>query len=466
MPIESLAAMTHRPQLLYYGDDFTGATDTLASAARAGLRSILLFAPPDAARLATLGALDCLGIAGVSRSLAPARMREELAPIAELARELRPTVLHYKTCSTFDSAPEVGSIGEAVRTLSPSMPSPWVAIVGGQPNLGRYCLFGNLFATAGAGGEVVRIDRHPTMRRHPVTPMHEADLRRHLAQQGLSDIGLVPWTCYAMPPAEGGGETAAPNAVSVRVEALRAEGMVNILWDVARPGDLPQIGAQLWDAARRAPLLAVGPSSVTQALASAMAHGGGVSGDDVPAAKGPVLALAGSLSPVTAAQVAAAVSFEVVRLDAARLIEPDGRYCREAAGQLAGHLRAGRHTLACTVPSSALSTEASTQDRGVPALVLAQAGGRLLRRVLDEMPVSRMAIAGGDTSSHGVRALDAWGLAYAGMVSPGAPLCRLRSDAPALDGMEILLKGGQMGGVDVFERLVHGTSSRAAPLSS
>ncbi|WP_370363630.1 nucleotide-binding domain containing protein [Pandoraea sp. XY-2] len=82
------------------------------------------------------------------------------------------------------------------------------------------------------------------------------------------------------------------------------------------------------------------------------------------------------------------------------------------------------------------------------------------------MPVSRMAIAGGDTSSHGVRALDAWGLAYAGMVSPGAPLCRLRSDAPALDGMEILLKGGQMGGVDLFERLVRGTSSRNESLSS
>lgn len=470
MPIESPADMTHRPQLLYYGDDFTGATDTLASAARAGLRSILLFAPPDAARLATLGPLDCLGIAGVSRSLAPARMREELAPIAALARHLQPTVLHYKTCSTFDSAPEVGSIGEAVSVLSSSMPSPWVAIVGGQPNLGRYCLFGNLFAAAGVGGEVVRIDRHPTMSRHPVTPMHEADLRRHLAQQGLNDIGLVPWTCYDTPPGDDVGATASTNAVSARVDALRAEGVVNVLWDVARQGDLPQIGAQLWGAARRSPLLAVGPSSVTQALASAMSRSGEAVDDDVPAATSPVLVLAGSLSPVTAAQVTAAVSFEVVRLDAARLIEPDGRYCREAAAQLATHLRAGRHTLACTVPFTDASTEStrqpSTQNRAVPALALAQAGGRLLRQVLDEVPVSRMAIAGGDTSSHGVRALDAWGLAYAGMVSPGAPLCRLRSDAPALDGMEILLKGGQMGGVDLFERLVHGTSSRTASLNS
>src|SRR3546814_1650645 len=32
----------------------------------------------------------------------------------------------------------------------------------------------------------------PTMARHPVTPMHEADLRRHLAAQTDMPIALVP----------------------------------------------------------------------------------------------------------------------------------------------------------------------------------------------------------------------------------------------------------------------------------
>ena len=39
--------------------------------------------------------------------------------------------------------------------------------------------FGNLFAVVDGVGH--RLDRHPTMSRHPVTPMDEADLRRHLA---------------------------------------------------------------------------------------------------------------------------------------------------------------------------------------------------------------------------------------------------------------------------------------------
>ncbi|WP_353192541.1 four-carbon acid sugar kinase family protein [Pandoraea pnomenusa] len=449
MVIESQATVRHRPHLLYYGDDFTGATDTLATAAQAGLRSMLLLAPPTETRLAALGEIDCLGIAGIARSLAPMQMRDELAPIADLARRLQPRVLHYKTCSTFDSAPGVGSIGEAVRLLSPAMPSPWVAIIGGQPNLGRFCLFGNLFAAAGAGGEVFRIDRHPTMRQHPVTPMHEADLRQHLAQQGLEDIGLIPWTSYV----DGGGSSSpSMNVSSERLQALRAAGVKHVLWDVSRQNDLPEIGEQLWAAARRAPLLTVGPSSVTQAIAGAMRQRTTVASAGVRAATGPVLTLAGSLSPVTASQVAAAKSFEMVRLDAARVIEEDGQYCASAAAELVRHLKAGRHTLACTVPLQGTATGGAT----VNALRLAQAGGQLLAQVLREAPVSRLAIAGGDTSSHGMRALDAWGLEHVGTLAPGAPLCRLKSDVPAFDGMEILLKGGQMGGEDLFERLAHG----------
>ena len=37
------------------------------------------------------------------------------------------------------------------------------------------------------------------------------------------------------------------------------------------------------------------------------------------------------------------------------------------------------------------------------------------------------------------------------------PLCCLHSNAPSLDGIELMAKGGQMGDEDVFERLVHGT---------
>jgi uncharacterized protein YgbK (DUF1537 family) len=60
-------------------------------------------------------------------------------------------------------------------------------LVVGAPALGRYVVFGHLFARA--GDEIVRLDRHPTMRVHPSTPMHESDLRRHLGMQTALSTG-------------------------------------------------------------------------------------------------------------------------------------------------------------------------------------------------------------------------------------------------------------------------------------
>ena len=423
------------PAIVYYGDDFTGATDTLATGARAGLRTLLFLRVPTPAQLDAAGTLDCIGIAGAARSMAPDEMRAELAPVAALFRRLGARVLHYKICSTFDSAPEVGSIGVAIDTLRPAVDAPWTAIVGGQPDLERYCLFGNLFAAAGSGGEVHRIDRHPTMSRHPVTPMHEADLRRHLALQGLADVRSLPYPQYAQ-----------------GFEAWRAPADGAVLFDVAENAHLQAVGRVLWPQAEAASLLAVGPSSVVQALAPQLATAPHTPAPVSPA-RGPVLVLAGSLSPVTARQVAAARSFDTVWLDPQRLVI-DARARTEAIGLVSALLAQGRHVLACTVRPGA----APASDAGVPARALARAGGELLAGVLASVPLSRVGVAGGDTSSHAVQALDAWGLSYRASLARGVALCRLHSESPGLDGLEIALKGGQMGGEDFFERLVHGNA--------
>ena len=438
-----MSAVPKNAEILFYADDFTGATDTLATAARTGLRTVLFLGVPDDAQRARVGDLDCLGIAGAARSMDNDAMRAELAPVAAFAKRLAPRVLHYKTCSTFDSAPDVGSIGVAVDALRGAARQPWTAIVGGQPNLGRYCLFGNLFAAAGSGGEVFRIDRHPTMSVHPVTPMHEADLRRHLALQGMGDIALMPWTRY--------DESAA--ALAEQLDHLLAAGSPAVLWDVATPAHLDAIGRQLWARSTEGTLLAAGPSSVVQAMATQCGGAAPVDGGVAPA-DGPVLVLAGSLSPVTAAQVAAARSFDTVWLDPVALAATDPAFRTQAASDIAQCLLNGRHVLACTVRPD----ERGAGPRpGVDARALALTGGALLADVLARVPLRRVGVAGGDTSSLAVQALDAWGLSYLSLLGSGAALCRLHSDSPALDGMEILLKGGQMGPVDLFERLVHGT---------
>ena len=434
--------MTTSPALLWYGDDFTGATDTLGTAARAGLRALLFLRMPTDAQLVAAGPLDCVGLAGAARSMGPDAMRTELAPVVPLFHKLGARVLHYKLCSTFDSAPDVGSVGLALQILSAALPGARTAIVGGQPDLGRYCVFGNLFARAGSAGEVHRIDRHPTMARHPVTPMGEADLRRHLALQGLERLALVPLTTLRGPP----------EALQARWQALVQTGRDAVLFDVADNTDLEQIGVLLWREATCAPLLVAGASGVVQALAPCIAPArvARTSAPVIPAC-GPVLVLAGSLSPVTAEQVRNATSFETVWLNPEALITtPD--YLVDGAQRIAALLRDGRHVLACTVAPG------QVVQRSIDAQALALAGGALLAQVLNAAPLARVGVAGGDTSSHAVQALDAWGLSYLEALAPGVSLCRLHSDNPTLDGTEIALKGGQMGTPDLFERLVHGTA--------
>jgi uncharacterized protein YgbK (DUF1537 family) len=430
-----MAVSPPAPKLAWYGDDFTGASDTLATLAEAGLRAMLFLGVPTPEQLAASGPLDALGIAGAARSMPPDEMRRSLAPVAQFLAASGASVLHYKCCSTFDSAPHVGSIGAAVETLHAPLDNPLVPIVGGQPSLGRYCLFGQLFAVSEPDGPAHRIDRHPTMRRHPVTPMDEADLGRHLAKQGLAPA-LIDWRCYA-----------AEADLDVALARLCSDAALQpVLFDVGEEAHLAAIGRLLWQQAQRAPLLAVGASSVAQALIDHWRLDRAAIPGDVGPADGPVLVLAGSLSPVTARQVEAARAYARVPLDAGRLIDGDAAYAAEITSTVTDLLNAGRHVLAYTADGS--PTVPAARD------ALAPACGRLLRGILDRQPVSRLGIAGGDTSSHAVQALSAWALTWLGRPAPGVALCRLHTAAPHLDGLEIMLKGGQMGGQGLFDALV------------
>jgi 3-oxoisoapionate kinase len=438
---------------VWYGDDFTGASDTLATFAGAGLRTMLFLGIPSPRHLETAGALDTLGIAGAARTMSPAAMEAELVPVGRFLASLRAPVLHYKCCSTFDSSPTVGNLGAALRILKREVRNDFVSVVGGQPSLGRYCAFGNLFASMGGSGEVYRIDRHPTMCRHPVTPMQEADLRRHLAMQGFESVALVDLLALA------GTDDAALDAV---IDAALAGKPDAVLFDVVDSAHLARIGGVLWRRARREPLLALGASSVAQALIAHWRSRGELREPDTTAtvspAKGPVFVLAGSQSPITAGQIEAA---RVARNGAAPLfecvaIDADAIVGRPAALEAATRtcvdiLDRGRGVLAHTMP---------VRDGGSAPLEVAAACGRLLAKVLSLAPrVRRAGVAGGDSSSLAVQALGGWALSHAGALAPGVSLTRLHSDAPRLDGLELMLKGGQMGSPDLFERLVRGGNS-------
>ena len=108
--------------------------------------------------------------------------------------------------------------------------------------------------------------------------------------------------------------------------------------------------------------------------------------------------------------------------------------------------------------SIVLYTALGLQDRDsmVGGASLGAYLGSLLRELLVRSGVRRALIAGGDTSTHAVRRLGIHALTFAALTAPGAPLCRCHCSEPALDGIEIVLKGGQVGPENYFEMVRKG----------
>lgn len=434
--------MSHPPlQIAFYADDFTGATDALETLANGGLKTALFLEPPTPAQLARLPGLQALGVAGLTRSLPPDAIERTLRPAFSALGEFQPRHVHYKVCSTFDSSPEVGSIGRAIEIGREVFGERVVPLLVAAPALGRYCAFGQLHARYGIGssGAIHRLDRHPAISRHPVTPMVEADLRLHLGRQTNLRTGLVDILTVKQ----------GPDAIRESVVNQSNNGAAIVLIDALTDTQIEQIGSVLDALAGTSrPLFSVGSSGLSSALAAQWA--GPVSDRPVKPARSadsnpsgeqfsPILVLSGSCSPVTAGQIewALAHGFTGVKLD------PVAPASSAAATSLVDAMRAGRSVVAYTA-------HGGNDSEPIAAIELGTALGRLARNVVDQIRPSCLVIAGGDTSSYAARALGLESVEYIAPLVPGAPLCRAHAPGSPADGLIINFKGGQVGPPDVF----------------
>jgi len=97
--------------LTFYGDDFTGSTDVMEALQNAGVNTVLFVGTPTPELLTQFSGFQAAGIAGTSRAMSPQQMQEELPGAFEMLGTLGAPIVHYKICSTFDSSPEIRSIG-------------------------------------------------------------------------------------------------------------------------------------------------------------------------------------------------------------------------------------------------------------------------------------------------------------------------------------------------------------------
>lgn len=460
----SAAALPAGPLIAFYGDDFTGAAATMEALTFAGLPAVLFFAPPTAAQLARFPGIRGIGIAGIARSQSPAWMRDHLPALYRALRDTGAPILHYKICSTFDSAPHVGSIGTAIDIGQESFGCDWVPLVTAAPAIHRYQAFGNLFATVAGHG--YRLDRHPTMSRHPVTPMHEADLGLHLAEQTTRRSAVVDFVAMKQGRAD-----------SV-MAASRAAGAEILSLDIVDEETLAEAGRLIWQ--HRAPVqFVVGSQGLEYALIAHFQACGllpPVEKPPVAARVDQVVAVSGSCSPVTAEQLdwADAHGFRTLPLDVTRAVDAaawEAEIARATAIALAvigegqspilytargpGDPSAHRLRPAAEAADVALETVNDRIGNGL---------GRILKAVLGEARLHRGIIAGGDTSSHAALAMGVYALTALAATVPGAALNKAHSDDPAQGDLELALKGGQMGQPDYFGRIRAGGQDSALPV--
>ncbi len=456
--------------LTYYGDDFTGSTDALECLSRAGVRTVLFTRPPTPEMLASHRNLQAIGVAGNTRSLSPDGLEKELVQAFTVFQELQPRHVHYKVCSTFDSSPQIGSIGCAIDVGRLVLGSTFVTVVVGAPSLGRYCTFGNLFATAGVdfGKEVFRLDRHPSASCHPKTPMAESDLAIHLSKQTKVSIALFDLLKFDLTPEQQRNE----------LNRLVAGGAEVVLFDVVNNHHLKQIGALL-DESREPESIrfTVGSSGVEMALCSQWDSMGTLSPRDDwenPGQVSQVLIVSGSCSPVTKAQIewAAKNGFAEVAIDTPSVLIDEGsmQSMQRSTKDVIDLLKSGKSVVAHTskgtsdpriaATNEVLSKWGSNGHSGASdcSRILGKAMGRLVRQALDETSVRRLCVAGGDTSSFLAQEIGIETIEMLCPLSPGAPLCTAHAPSSSADCVEINFKGGQVGKEEYFGSLLKGTN--------
>lgn len=454
--------------IAFYGDDITGSTDAMEALVLAGVPTVLFLEPPAPGLVREqFPHIMAVGLAGMSRTMTPGEMDAVLPQVFASLKALGAPLTHYKVCSTFDSSPEVGSIGRALDIGFEIFKPDYVPVAVGAPKLKRFVVFGNLFATI--DGETYRIDRHPVMSKHPVTPMHESDLRRHLGRQTAKRIDLLDVRRLEGPD----------SAVDQSIQEMLEDGVEVVILDTLDETHLLKVGRLLTDVGKslghrvdqRRQSFVVGSSGVEFALTAFWQAEGKIQPPQSFEPPGPVeqvVAVSGSASPWTAAQIQWAIKngFQGLHLAGERLVDPAAQEVERTAviDEAVRLIDEGKSVLLyLALGPDDPQIQATREKAGSLGLSSGESGevlgrqlGLVLKEILKKTGLKRTAVAGGDTCGHVLKQLAIYVLEFIIPLGLAAPLCKASSHDPAFDKLEIALKGGQLGDIDFFGSLRSG----------
>lgn len=438
--------------LCWYGDDFTGAAAVMEVLTFAGLSSVLFLDLPTTEQLERFPDLQCVGVASIARAQSPEWMDDKLPTAFDALSTLGAPLVHYKVCTTLDSSPHTGSIGRAMELGAQVFKPTHIPVLIAAPQMRRYQCFGHLFAAMSES--VYRLDRHPVMAQHPTTPMAEADVLLHLAQQ-TDQIPLHLMNLEAL---------ANPDITYSAIVPDNSTSPCAIGFDSMDDASEAAAGRLIWEN-RSSDRFVVGSQGVEYALINHWQAIGSL--EKLPPAKGighvgGIAVVSGSVSATTAEQIAWSRDngFECIAFDAtAVLASPEA-----LAAQIDATVTAGLSALSRGV-DPLIYTAAGPDDPAVSRLTSAMASseqsstkinqkigttlGQILHDLVSKANLKRAIISGGDTSGYAIQKLEIFALTALAPTIPGAAIFLAHANG-TMDGLQLALKGGQMGSRDYF----------------
>ena len=413
-------------------DDFTGASDIANTLAKGGLATTQFFGLP---ATSAPSACDAGVVSLKTRSIdADDAIRQSLQALTWLqAQGCRQFVFKY--CSTFDSTPR-GNIGPVGEALAATLGVRGVPACPAFPGTGRTIYQGHLFV-----GD--RPLNESGLENHPLNPMTDSDIRRWLSKQTNHPVGLVAW-----PVVKRGAK-----AIREALDAAASRDEHLVIVDAVDDDDLIRIGEACVDA----PLLtggsgiAIGLPRQIIAQGQASKQGSGFAGRN-----GPGAILAGSCSKATLSQVAHyGKSHPAFAVDVSALL--DGRL---TADEVVKFMQDNRDRSPLVYSSTTPERVRALQDQYGQTQVahrLEKLFSDVAVKIVDA-GVSRLVVAGGETSGSVVAGLGLNAVAIGPEIDPGVPALVAEGSRP----IALALKSGNFGSEDFFAKALRMLDRQAA----
>ena len=399
-------------KLVLIADDLTGANDSGVQFAKQGLNVHVFLENPSTGFGADLP--DVVVLDTDSRALPSEQAAERIRATGKIIRTVgsaRPMIFK-KIDSTLR-----GNIGAEVDAAMAEYGLKWAAVAPAFPRNARITVGGwhLLNQVPLAESEIAR---------DPKTPVHESSVPQLLASQSCHDVGHVDLSYVSR----------GLDAIQQRIGELRRQEIRIISFDATAPE----------------PPLWVGCAGLAEMVPSVMGWTQQHRIVNTETA-GPVLVMAGSVSPVTARQMSQFLAGENARLVSLRaeaLLTDETAELARCVGEAREGLSLGRDILvASAVEAGAVAiAQAQGTSRGLDGRQVSEMVAAAMGKIVQELtalPLAGMFLTGGDTAVAVCRALGVGSIEILAEVLPGIPLGQLVGGWRP--GLRVVTKAGAFG---------------------